>query len=684
MGGEPVTDDRGNAEGTAGDAAAAGGAAVGDGAVGAAALGGAGGRPPVDLLFPFSAVVGQEDLCLALVLCAVDPAIGGVLLRGQKGSGKTTLARGLAGLLPGAAPFVELPVGASEDRLIGSIDLRAALTGGERKFSPGLFHAAHGGVLYVDEVNLLPDHLVDVLLDVAAGGVNRVEREGVSHSHASRFVLVGSMNPEEGELRPQLLDRFGLSVDVVASTDPDERAEAVERRLAFDRDPAEFTAVWAAEEEELQSRLERVRPAAVPRALVHRVARLCAAAGAEGLRADLVLCRAAGALAGWEGRSEATEEDVRRVAELALSHRRRRSPFEAPGMAADELSSMLDDAFDSHAAGDEGGGDLGDGRDRGDGGDEGTPDVPGGSTGAGETGDDSRPGSDREDVVTPGSPGAGVPLLAARPGSNARANNSTVAAGRRTVVTGNRGRLVADRVPEPGQAVGAVAVTATITAAAARLAGSGPVVVEEIDLRQAVRQQKTANLVVLAVDASGSMGAEGRMAAAKGAVLALLVDAYQRRDRVALITFRGDGAEVALRPTGSTEVAQARLAELPTGGRTPLADGIDTALRVATMGTDGAYRPLLVVVSDGRATAAPAGADPVEAAHRAAKSVRRQRVSAVVVDAEGADGPSGASRGIRLGLARDLAEAMGARYLTVGELTADSIVGAVRGALPAV
>src|SRR3954452_15121315 len=192
------------------------------------------------LSFPFTAVVGQEDAKLALLLNAVDPAIGGVLLRGQKGSGKTTLARGLAALLPGDAPFVELPVGATEDRLVGTIDLAAALTAGERRFQAGLLAEAHGGVLYVDEVNLLPDHLVDVLLDVAASGVNRVEREGVSHSHPSRFVLVGSMNPEEGELRPQLLDRFGLAVDVAASTDPRVRADAVRRRLAFDADPARF------------------------------------------------------------------------------------------------------------------------------------------------------------------------------------------------------------------------------------------------------------------------------------------------------------------------------------------------------------------------------------------------------------------------------------------------------------
>src|SRR3954452_21265457 len=291
--------------------------------------------------FPFSAVVGQDELKLALLLNAVDPKISGVLLRGQKGSGKSTLARGVAGLLGERAPFVELPVGATEDRLVGSLDMTAALTGGERRFQPGLLADADGGVLYVDEVNLLPDHLVDVLLDVPASGVNRVEREGISHQHPSRFVLIGSMNPEEGELRPQLLDRFGLAVDIAASTDPDERAAAVERRLEFDRNPVAFCERWMGADVALRSRLASATPAALPPALLTDIARLCASVGAEGLRADLTIARAAAAIASWEGRDEATVEDVRRVAPLALAHRRRRSPFDDHGIDQDEIDDAL-------------------------------------------------------------------------------------------------------------------------------------------------------------------------------------------------------------------------------------------------------------------------------------------------------------------------------------------------------
>ena len=685
--------------------------------------------------FPLSAVVGHDRLKLALLLNSVDPGIGGVLLRGQKGSAKTTLARGLAGLLPGQAPFVELPVGSTEDRVVGSLDLRAALVEGRHRFSPGLLAAADRGVLYVDEVNLLPDHLVDVLLDVAASGVNRVEREGVSEVHASRFVLVGSMNPEEGELRPQLLDRFGLAVEVVSSTDPDERALAVSRRLAFEAAPEDFVAEWARDEESLRSRLAAARaalfsglaPGLAP-GLVRAVSALCASVGAEGLRADLVICRAAAALAAWEDREVAGPEEVRRVADLALAHRRRRSPLEEPGIDRSELDQALDQALGPSSAGDrEGadpnGGDPGgddpggddrngedaagedaageDGRDGGRSGEAGDRNGGGPSGGGDPDGGGRRDSGRSEDAGRMRPPVAGgepVPVVRLEAGRN---RGGPVGGGRRTVAQGPRGRLVGTRVPGP-DSTGPIAVGATVAAAAgrravddpegappggplppARLPGGplppprlpgGPLVVEA-DLREAVRHARTANLVVLVVDASGSMGVGRRMEAAKGAVLSLLVDAYQRRDRVALVTFGGDGATVALRPTGSVEVARARLAELPTGGRTPLAEGIATALAVAegSSGAAGSLRPLMVVISDGRATAAQSGKDPVRAAAEAAGMVRRRGVAGVVIDVE--EGT------IRLGLARGLAEAMGARYLTVAELSAGALVGAVRGAV---
>ena len=550
--------------------------------------------------FPFSAVVGHDEVKLALLLVAIDPAIGGVLLRGDKGTAKTTMARGLAVLLPGEAPFAELPLGATEDRVVGTLDLEAALAGRGAVLQPGLVHDAHGGVLYVDEVNLLADHLVDVLLDVAVSGVNRVEREGIAHEHPARFVLIGSMNPEEGELRPQLLDRFGLCVDVRTATEPAERAEAVRRRMDYDADVDGFAAAWEAEEQTVRARLASVRPAVVPDDVLDLVTRLCASVGAQGLRADLVTARAAAALAGWEGREVATADDVRRVAPMALAHRRRRQPFDPPSMTAEELEAALEaaaepepgpDADAEHEAGDEG-----------------TP-------------PERFEGRRRPDEAT----------------------------GRRSTVVGRRGRLVRDTPMGEGGGPVAVGATARATAVAR---GASPDA--EPVVRAAVREAKAGNLVVLAVDTSGSMGAARRIEAATGACLGLLVDAYQRRDRVAVVTFRGEGADVVLRPTGSVEVARQRLSSVTTGGATPLAAGIDAALQVALSAKDEA---LLVVVSDGRATAAPGGIDPVEAAMEAADRVRRAGVPAVVVDAE--EGPT------VLGLARRLAAAMGARHLPI-------------------
>jgi magnesium chelatase subunit D len=579
--------------------------------------------------YPFSAVVGQDEAKLALLLCAVEPAIGGVLLRGEKGTAKTTLARGLAALL-GDAPFVDLPVGATEDRVVGSIDVTAALTGGEVRFSAGLLAAAHGGVLYVDEVNLLPDHLVDVLLDVAATGRNRVEREGVSHVHDARFVLVGSMNPEEGELRPQLLDRFGLCVDVVSHGDPGIRSEALAARLAFDADPAAAAARWADDEAGIRDRLAQARPASVPPVLLAQVAALCASVGAEGLRADLTICRAAAALAGWEGRVEVTAQDVRRVAPLALAHRRRRSPLDDHG--ADDLDAALDDALDD---------------------------------GPGEHGDPPEGGeAPPRPPVAPDAPGRVVPLLV--PGAG------LAPTGRRATTEGPRGRLVGDR--PLGGGAGPVAVGATARAAASRRAGApapeGEALVAPEDLRAAVREQRTGALVVLVVDASGSMG--GRMAAAKGAVLSLLLDAYQRRDQVALVAVGGGGADIVLRPTGSVEVARARLERLPTGGRTDLAAGLRLGVSLCASPA-GERTPLLVVITDGRATTGPEGLDPVAAAEAEATAIRRRAIPSVVVDVE--DGP------LPLGLASRLADAMGARHLRLPDLSAGALDQTVRRAL---
>ncbi|MFL6967081.1 ATP-binding protein [Pseudomonas alvandae] len=283
--------------------------------------------------FPLAAVVGADALKLALCLAAIDPKIGGVLIEGPRGMAKSTLARGLADLLV-SGQFVTLPLGATEERLVGTLDLGAALGEGRAQFSPGVLAKADGGVLYVDEVNLLPDHLVDLLLDVAASGTNLIERDGISHRHPARFVLIGTMNPEEGELRPQLLDRFGLNVALDGHTAPAERGQIIRRRLDFDSDPAAFCAEWEPAQQRLRERCEQARAglAQIPLddTALGQITERCFAAGVDGLRADLVWLRAARAHAAWRGAQAIAAEDIDAVAELALRHRRRDQATPAP------------------------------------------------------------------------------------------------------------------------------------------------------------------------------------------------------------------------------------------------------------------------------------------------------------------------------------------------------------------
>ncbi|MFD5730215.1 putative cobaltochelatase [Streptomyces sp. NBC_00523] len=654
--------------------------------------------------YPFTAIVGQDDLRLGLLLNAVSPAVGGVLVRGEKGTAKSTAVRALAALMPEvavvpgcrfscdpaapdpacpdgphedtsgvsrAARTVELPVGASEDRLVGALDIERALAEGVKAFEPGLLADAHRGILYVDEVNLLHDHLVDLLLDAAAMGASYVEREGVSVRHAARFLLVGTMNPEEGELRPQLLDRFGLTVEVAASRETDQRVEVVRRRLAYEDDPAGFAARWASEEAELRDRIAAAR-ALLPEVVLgdralRQIAATCAAFEVDGMRADIVMARTATALAAWAGRTDVEAEDVRQAALLALPHRRRRNPFDAPGLDEDKLDDTLeqnggeDDEPEPDGPGDGGGGGGGGGLPpQGDGPD--TPPSP-------ADGADDTPGA-----PVPGQGGEQQPVRAGEPFRTKMLSVPGLgegAAGRRSRARTEHGRTTGARRPEG--ALTKLHLAATVQAAAphqrARGRSGRGLVVRRDDLRQATREGREGNLVLFVVDASGSMAARQRMGAVKGAVLSLLMDAYQRRDKVGLVTFRGRDAELALPPTSSVDAAAARLESLPTGGRTPVAAGLLKAhdvLRVERL-RDPSRRPLLVVVTDGRATGGP---DPVALAARAARLHAAEGIASVVVDCE--TGP------VRLGLAANLAADLGGTAVTLDELRAESIAGLVK------
>jgi magnesium chelatase subunit D len=693
--------------------------------------------------FPFSAVVGHEDLRLALLLNAVHPSVGGVLVRGEKGTAKSTAVRALAALLPaldvvegcrfscdptapdpecpdgpheqGApqlrrpARLVELPVGATEDRLIGSLDLERALAEGVRAYQPGLLADAHRGVLYVDEVNLLHDHLVDALLDAAAMGRAHVERDGVSVSHAARFLLVGTMNPEEGELRPQLLDRFGLAVEVRAARDVATRADVVRRRLAFDDDPTGFAAAWAPAERETAARIAdaqaRVGSVALPDAELRRIAAVCAAFDVDGMRADLVIARAAIAHAAWRGVAAVEEGDVRVAARLALPHRRRRDPFDESGVDEQALDDALEQARkemdeDPDGDGPEGAGPDGGGLDGSDAGSatEDSDDAHGGRSESAGAREDNGQGaqadaSSPEELPNPNEhprqaddPARRAPQpddgrAAPPPGPAFRPRRLVVpgvgegAPGRRSRARTDLGRVVRASEAAPRRAAD-VHLPATVAAAAPHQHIRGRVdrlLLRHADLRHAVREGREGNLVLFAVDASGSMAARTRMAAVTGAVLSLLRDAYQRRDKVGLITFRAAGAEVVLPPTSSVPAAQVRLTGLRTGGRTPLAEGLLRARKVLATERlrDPRRRALLVVLTDGRATVG-LGGDPVHDACRAAALLAADGVATVVVDCE--SGP------VRLGIAARIATAAAGVLVGIGELSADGVTDVVRAA----
>jgi magnesium chelatase subunit D len=634
--------------------------------------------------YPFAALVGQEQLKTALLLIAAHPGIGGVLIRGEKGTAKSTAARALATLLPPvrivsgcpfhcdpdalwaecphcsslaerpvaamSVPFVDLPLGATEDRVLGTLDFERALREGRRAFQPGLLAAAHRGILYVDEVNLLADHLVDVLLDAAAMGVNTVQREGMSLRHPARFLLIGTMNPEEGNLRPQLLDRFGLMVNVVGPRDPELRAEVVRRHLAFESDPIAFAARWAEEQNALRERILAAR-ALLPRTvledgLLTLLTRLCCELDVDGLRADIVLHKTACALAALDDRTRVGLEDIRAAAELVLPHRRRRRPFEQPERDREQLEdafSKMEPQSDREASG--------------------VTSAP----------------REEEALGALTKPRSPEKIFSAAPVENIRRIEVTASATERSE-QGRRNRSVRrERGPYvravPDEAPAELAVDATLRAAAAHgLQADGRVRIECSDLHRKERAGRTGTLILFAVDASGSMAARRRMESVKGAVLGLLRSAYEQRDEVGVLAFRGPSAEVLLAPTRGIAVAEETLRVLPTGGRTPLAHALVLARETIQQAQRAAAdRPvLLVLLSDGKANVGlpELSGDPWQQSLRAAADLSGDGVPALVLDSDAGF--------VRVGRARELAEALGAEYLPLEELSAETLLLKVR------
>ncbi|HET7467649.1 MAG TPA: magnesium chelatase subunit D family protein [Candidatus Dormibacteraeota bacterium] len=680
--------------------------------------------------FPFTAIVGQDSMKLALILNAIVPAIGGVLIRGEKGTGKSTAVRALAKLLPehtvvegchfGCDPadlealcadcrlrlaehghlpsharrmrVVELPINASEDRVVGTIDIEAALRTGARRFEPGVLAEANRNILYVDEVNLLDDHLVDVLLDAAAMGINVVEREGVSFSHPSRFILVGTMNPEEGELRPQLLDRFGLCVDVEGIRDPDERVLIAERDAAFKRGDHEFMNEFAAADHNLSRALAEaiaaVSDVKVTQAQTRLITSICVEADVLGHRADVVIDRAVRALAAYRRHDSPTREDVYDAATLALAHRARKplrreeDESTTPERSDDQEGDKPNDseasepqASDSQAQA------------------EASADE---SSSASDSGEQSA-GSDRG-MTTGGSSGH-----ESSPEAAEIFNLRRIDLPRQRRVRKQGGKRAASQTPdrrgryvraEPKAKVNDLAIDATVRAAAPMQKDRGRregerLLLEREDLRQKVRERKVGNLIVFVVDASASMDAEQRMAATKGAILSLLQDAYVRRDRVAVVIFKNRTAEVVLRPTSSVSLARRRLEKLSVGGTTPLTHGLMAGYKVVKteLLRDQTIRPLLVLISDGRGNISMFKEEPLVEAQRVAALIESEQIDCLVIDSarDYSHLPSVQHlarvapmyQTYAINACADLAERMGARYYGLYDLSRDEIASAV-------
>lgn len=665
-------------------------------------------------LFPFAAVVGQEELKLALILNAVNPRIGGVLIRGEKGTAKSTTVRALADLLPeikvrkGCAyacdpklphekcnlcrekpaattirrpvKIVSLPLNATEDRVVGGLDLDLAIKAGIRNLEPGLLAGAHRGILYVDEVNLLDDNLVDIILDAAVTGENRVEREGISASHPSRFILVGTMNPEEGELRPQLLDRFGFCVAVCAESDPDKRVLMMQRRETFDTDPETLRAQFAAETLLLKERIVQGRKllgdVEMAAELRSFIAELSLENKVAGHRADLVIAEGAKTLAAYQGRVEVTIEDIRQIAPFALEHRRREAapPPETSQQRPDHQPQpdqqtqekpkstppppqQPENSRDSAAADPQSGEPENTAMD--------PTDLP----------PDEQHRETTERIFAVGATFKVKKIAAAKDRAVRRGSGRRS----RTRVAERQGRYVKSTIK---QSTGDLALDATLRAASPyqrrRHNPNGlAVTLYPQDIREKIREKRIGNFLLFVVDASGSMGAQKRMVASKGAIMSLLLDAYQKRDQVAMVSFRKNEAYLQLPPTASIELAANLLRELPVGGRTPLSAGLVKSHEVVRnyLSREPSARPIVVFITDGKANRALGDQKPVdEAIELAAKMAFDDRVQYIVVDTEN-------SGLVKFGLAGKLADSLKARYFPVTELKTNSLMDIVKGGI---
>jgi magnesium chelatase subunit D len=660
------------------------------------------------VVYPFTAIVGQDKMKLSLLLNAINPQVGGVLIRGEKGTGKSTAVRALAELLPEievvkGCPFncdphnislmcpsckekvlsgtgedgritpggngiqsekrrtrvVDLPLGSTEDRLLGSLDIEAAIKEGKKALEPGILADANRGILYVDELNLLDDHIVDVILDSSTSGMNVVEREGISFSHPSRFILVGTMNPEEGEVRAQLLDRIALHIPIEAIHEVGKRVQIIQLRNRFEKDPEQFLKESEAENQKLRTRIKKAQKLLPEIALSDRMllllCRMCIELDVEGHRPDVMLAKTVMTLAAYHGRKEVTQDDIKEAAEFILPFRIRKNPFgeeEQRENMFDEIIEQIAEELDKEPP-------PMDNRDK--------PDM-----------EDTEEAQEVQGQVHK----IGTPVQVPKE-INKRKRDRKLRSGSgkrmKTLATGRKGRYLKHRIPI--EKTTDIAFDATVRASAVhqkqrkkKAKREQFLLIEKEDLREKVRQSKVSTLIVLAVDASGSMGAMNRMEAAKGTVLSLLMDAYQHRDRVSMVAFRGKGGHILLPTTSGVELAKKLLVNLPTGGKTPLAAGIMKAMSVIKneMKKDPTTIPMLVLLTDGRSNISIVeGSDPMGEIEKLGKLVQEEGIFSIVIDTEVTS--KNKFLDFSFEFAKDIAEYLGAKYYRLDQLNAVSL-----------
>ena len=657
-------------------------------------------------IYPFVAFVNQEQMKKALILNAINPQIGGVLIRGEKGTGKSTIARALADLLEEIEvvvdcpfncnpnnvkemgqsckeryergeklpirkrkmPLITLPINATEDRVVGTLNIEKALKEGIKALEPGILAESNRGILYIDEVNLLEDHISDLLLDAAAMGTNIVEREGISVSHPSNFLLIGTMNPEEGELRPQIIDRFGLNVKVEGIKDVKQRMEVARLREEFDADPRGFRERFEGAQKELFKRIKRAKSllpnVTISDNLLSQISWVCVALGTEGHRADIITVKTAKTIAAFNARIEVKESDVKEALELVLGHRMRRKPFQEPEISKEALEEAFNKAKEEQPPKIQ----------------KNTnnplPNQP-------KNDPEKQDSEDKEEKPEEKPANGGFfenekvfeigPLIGdAKKILNWRKDRlSRPCSGRRlkSLSAFSRGKYIRPRIPR--DKVKDIAVDATIRAAVTRSSKGGKIDIKSSDLREKVREGRAASLITFVVDASGSMGVNNRMTAVKGAVFSLLNDTYQRRDKVAMIMFKGNKAEVILPPTKSTELAVKRLKELPTGGKTPLPAGIVKGIKLIKSELLKGYRviPMMVLITDGKGNV-PIFNDVLADLDKCALQLKKDLIRTIIIDTED-------KRFYGLNIMKEFAEKSAAKYYHVDSLEPEKLTSIV-------